>query len=441
MIGNDGWRPTPTFPPLPDGGRLGQPMGETVSAIFTDAVQQIREVADRLGLDRRHPGKRLVERLAIPDKIISFRAGLQRDDGSIDLFLGYRVQHCDTLGIYKGGIRFHPAVDLEEVKALALWMTLKTALVEVPFGGAKGGIAVDPATLSPAELERLVRKYTSRLVGDIGPNIDVPAPDMGTGPREMAWIYDEYRKHRDMARAVVTGKPVEIGGSLGRKEATGRGVVCTMLAACRQLGLGEVGVAIQGFGNVGMHAAIDLHTRGVRVVAVSDVTGGLHDPRGLDIPALVRHRAATGTLAGFPGAAPLADIIAVPCDVLLPCALQGVIHAGNADAVRAKLVVEGANGPTTAEADRLLRARGVFVVPDVLANAGGVIVSYFEWVQNREGFYWEEDEVNSKLFTRLEKAYARVARLAAEQDVSMRQAAYCLALERLAQGMVERGIQ
>ncbi|MCK6487777.1 MAG: Glu/Leu/Phe/Val dehydrogenase [Planctomycetes bacterium] len=408
---------------------------------FDQGLALVRATADLLALDRRHPGQRLVERLAIPDKVVSFRASLQRDDGSVSVLLCHRVQHCDTLGPYKGGIRLHPSVDLDEVKALALAMTLKTALVEIPFGGAKGGIAVDPASLSRAELERLVRKYTSRLVNDIGPNSDIPAPDMGTGAREMAWIYDEYRKYNPVARAVVTGKPVGIGGSLGRTEATGRGVVCALLAAARRRGLSGYTVAIQGFGNVGAHAALDLAARGIRVVAVGDVAGAVHDPRGLDIPALVRHRDSTGAVAGFPGAEAIADPLTAPCDVLLPCALGGVITAANAEAIRASLVVEGANGPTTAEADAVLERRGVTVVPDILANAGGVVVSYFEWVQNREGFYWEEDEVNARMVRKLDKAFVQVAGMAEARGLSLRRAAYCLALERISQGMVARGAQ
>ncbi len=412
-----------------------------MATVFENAIGLIREVSDMLELDKRYPGQRLVERLTVPDKIVMFRSTLQKDDGSMAVYHCYRVQHCDVLGPYKGGIRFHPDVDLEEVKALALWMTLKTALVNIPFGGAKGGFSVNPSALSRTELERLVRKYTSRLVGDIGPSTDIPAPDVGTSAREMAWIYDEYRKYHDVARAVVTGKPIEIGGSLGRKEATGRGVVCTMLAATKQLGMKNVTVAVQGFGNVGSHAALDLAQRGIKVVAVSDVTGSIHNPKGLDVSALVKHCAKTGGIRGFKGAKAIDDVLTVPCDVLLPCALENVITAKNAAKIKARLIVEGANGPTTPEADRILDKRGVFVVPDILANAGGVIVSYFEWVQNREGFYWEEEDVNQRLFRKLEKAYALVAAMAKERKVTMRQAAYCIALEKITRGMTARGVQ
>lgn len=412
-----------------------------MGSVFQNAAQLIRQTADLLALDKRYPDMRLVERLTTPDKIISFRATVQLDTGPLQVFHCYRVQHSDVLGPYKGGIRFHPEVDLDEVKALALWMSLKTALVDIPYGGAKGGITVDPKTLTPTELERLVRKYTFRLVNDIGPNIDIPAPDMGTSAREMAWIFDEYRKHRDSAYGVVTGKPIALGGSLGRLEATGRGVVCVLLEAAKEMGLANYSVGIQGFGNVGGNAALDLHARGIKVAAVNDITGTVHNPGGLDIPALVAHRDRAGGVAGFPGGAPLDEWVSYPCDVLLPCAKENLITADNAPSIKARLIVEGANGPTTPEADRVLESRKIVVVPDILANAGGVIVSYFEWVQNREGFYWEEDDVNQRLFIRLRKAYARVRDFAQRKNVSLRQAAYCLALEKIVRAMIDRGVQ
>ena len=412
-----------------------------MSTVFENAVKLVRETSQILDVDRSYPGKQLVERFIVPDKVIMFRATLQKDDGTMQCYLCYRVQHCDMLGPYKGGIRFHPQVDLDEVKALSLWMTLKTALVEIPFGGAKGGISVDPASLSVSELERLVRKYTHRLVNDISPNIDIPAPDMGTSSREMAWIYDEYRKHREVARAVVTGKPVEIGGSLGRKEATGRGVVCAMMEAVKDLQLKDFTVSVQGFGNVGSHAALDCEARGIKVVAIGDVAGNLYSAKGINVSALVKYREQTGGIKGFPGAEAVADVITCPCDVLLPCAIENAIRADNAERIQAKLIVEGANGPTTPEADAILKRKGVLVVPDILANAGGVIVSYFEWVQNREGFYWEEEEVNQRLFQRLQKAYRRVRDFAAEKKVTQRQAAYCLALDKVFRATVARGVQ
>lgn len=405
------------------------------------ATALVCEVADMLGLERRHPGQRLVERLTTPDRVITFRMAVQRDDHSVEVFHGYRVQHLDILGPYKGGIRLHPAVDLDDVKALALWMTLKTALVGIPFGGAKGGIAVDPTSLSVQELERLMRKYTTRLAEDIGPNSDIPAPDMGSGAREMAWIYDEYRKGHAVARPVVTGKPIELGGSAGRREATGHGVVCVLQAALRQLGLTAPTIAVQGFGNVGGQAARELAALGYKVVAVADARGAVGNPRGLDIPALCAHQERTGWVSGFPGAEPVADVLAVTCDVLLPCAMEHVITAANAHLIRARLIVEGANGPCEPEADRILAERGVLVVPDVLANAGGVIVSYFEWVQNREGLYWSLADVNARLAERLEDTYQLVAALAAKRNISMRKAAYCMAIEKIAAGMVMRGVQ
>lgn len=410
--------------------------------VFENAISLVERTADILNFEKRFHGQEIIERIRIPDKVIMFRATVQLDTGPLKVFNCYRIQHSDVLGPYKGGIRFHPEVDLDEVKALALWMSLKTSLVDIPYGGAKGGITVDPRTLTLTELERLVRKYTSRLVNDIGPNIDIPAPDMGTSAREMAWIYDEYRKHRDVARGVVTGKPVALGGSLGRKEATGRGVVCAMLEAVNEMDLKNYTVAVQGFGNVGSHAALDLHQRGVRVVAVADVTGSMHNTKGLDIPEMIKHRDSTGGIKGFPGGQPLNDDVACyPCDVFLPCAKENMITADNAAGIKAKLIVEGANGPTTPEADAILEKHGIFVVPDILANAGGVIVSYFEWVQNREGFYWEEEEVNKQLFNRLRKAYARTKKFSLEKKESMRQAAYCLALEKIVRSMIDRGVQ
>ncbi len=408
---------------------------------FDNAMTLVEGTAKLLKFSEKYPTHKIVERLRIPDKIIMFRSTLQKDDGRMEVYSSFRVQHSDVLGPYKGGTRFDERVDLDEVKALALWMTLKTALVNIPFGGAKGGISVDPKKLSVTELERLVRKYTSRLISDIGPSIDIPAPDMGTGAREMAWIYDEYRKHREVAKGVVTGKPVEIGGSLGRLAATGKGVVCTMLEAVRELGMEDYTVAVQGFGNVGSHAALDLWKRGVSIVAVGDVTGNVHNPEGLDIEELITYCKKTGGVKGFPGSTPLKNIISCPCDVLLPCAVENVIRGRNARHIKAKLIVEGANGPTTPKADSILEERGVTVVPDILANAGGVIVSYYEWVQNREGFYWEEADVEERLFKLLRKTYARVSDYANTNKVSLRTAAYSLALGKIAKAMVARGIQ
>ncbi len=412
-----------------------------MSTVFENAIELVQNTANLIGLAKRYPGMQIIERLKIPDKVIMFRSTIQLDNGSLQNFNCYRIQYANVLGPYKGGIRLHPEVDLEEVKALALWMTLKTALVDIPYGGAKGGITVDPKTLTPAELERLMRKYTARLVNDIGPDLDIPAPDMGSSAREMAWLFDEYSQHRGASYGVVTGKPIALGGSLGRKEATGRGVVCVMLEALKELNLQNYTVAVQGFGNVGLHAALDLHARGIKVVAGNDITGSIHNPAGLDVPALAKHIEQTGGLAGFAGAKPLADFWEYPCDVLLPCAMENTITAHNAGAIQAKLIVEGANDPVAPEADRILESKQILVVPDILANAGGVIVSYFEWVQNRAGFYWEEAEVNQRLFALLRKAYARVRATASSQRVSFRQAAYCLALEKIVRAMIDRGVQ
>ena len=409
--------------------------------VFESAIGLVGETAKLLDFEKRFKGMKVLERLSMPDKEILFKATVQLDDGSIKVFHCYRIQYCNVLGPYKGGIRFDSAVDQNEVKALALWMTLKTALVELPYGGAKGGIAVDPSGLSPAELERLVRQYAGKLARDIGPDTDIPAPDMGTSAREMAWIVDEYQKHRGSAFGVVTGKPIELGGSLGRKEATGRGVVCVALEAARDLGLKDFTVAVHGFGNVGAHAALDLAARNIKVTAAGDITGYVANPKGLDVPALVSYQARTGKIAGFPGGEAIEDSLTYPCDILMPCAKEATITEANAGSIKAKLVVEGANGPIVPEADQVLTEKGVWIVPDILANSGGVIVSYFEWVQNREGFYWEENEINERMYARIRKVYAQIRAMANEKKISMRQAAYCLAIDRIARAMIARGAQ
>jgi len=314
--------------------------------------------------------------------------------------------------------------------------------VTIPFGGAKGGIKVDPTKLSVAELERLVRKYTQGLLNDIGPASDIPAPDVGTSSREMAWIYDEYRKHRTVARGVVTGKPIEVGGSLGRSAATGNGMVCTMMQAIKDLGLKDPTVAIQGFGNVGSHAALACAARGITVDAVNDVYGGIYNNQGINIPALVQHVNQTGSVVGFSGADKLLDdIIAYPCDILLPCALEGAITAENAHMVQARLIVEGANGPVTLDADDVLNDMGVLIIPDILANSGGVIVSYYETVQNRQGLYWEEKKVNDLLYRQITKAYQQVSNMARKQNISYRKASYYLAIDKIARAIIMRGAQ
>jgi len=408
---------------------------------LADVSKLIREIGVHLKLDERYPDSNIIERFLMAEKIIFFRLSLKRSSGKVVFFPCYRVQHSDQLGPYKGGIRFHPDVNLDEVKALAIWMTLKTALVGIPFGGAKGGIEVNPEDLTGDELERLVRKYTERLVTDIGPLVDIPAPDIGTGEQEMAWIYDEYRKFHSDARSVVTGKPIIVGGSKGRAAATGDGVVYAMMEAVKDLGLKDPSVAIQGFGKVGSAAAGQCARQNIRVVAVNDVRGGVKNPEGLDIASLTRYAHENGTVAGFPGAEPLdEDVITCACDILLPCAIESVITTENAPKIQAKLIVEGANGPTQLDADPVLEKRGITVVPDILANAGGVIVSYYEWVQNREGFYWEEEEIRDRLYKKITSAYAAVRDFAQADDISLRKAAYCLAMDKLAEGMALRGV-
>ncbi len=338
-------------------------------------------------------------------------------------------------------MRIHADVDLDDVKALATLMTLKTALVQIPFGGAKGGIAADPKKLSISELERLVRKYAHTLSRDIGPNHDIPAPDVNSGEREMAWFYDEYRKSHEDARGVVTGKPVDLGGSKGRREATGRGVVMVALEAIRDEGVENPRFAVEGFGNVGGEAARWLHEQGYKVVAVSNDTGAIQNPDGLDIPALIEHVAATGSVPTFTGGEPVISVSMVDCEVFLPCALEGTITLENEAAIKAKIVVEGANSPTTLDACERMRKRGVLVLPDILANAGGVIVSYFEWVQNREGFYWDEETIQEQLQKKIVAAYRRVRQFADAHNISCREAAYSLALTRIAAGVEARGVQ
>ena len=362
------------------------------------------------------------------------------DDGTIRLFEGFRVQHNIARGPAKGGIRYHPDVSLEEVSALASWMTWKCAVADIPFGGGKGGIKVDPRTLSKGELERLTRRYAADLSDLFGPESDVPAPDVNTGEREMAWIVDTYSMHeRRTELAVVTGKPIEVGGSAGRREATGRGVMICIEQMCKHLGLTLKGarVAVQGFGNVGGVSA-DLLARecGAKIVAASDVSGAIHNDAGLDVPALLRHVTEKKGVAGFPGAKPLTtSIVEYDCDILVPAALENQITSENASRIKAKIVAEGANGPTTPDADKILEAKGIHVIPDILCNAGGVTVSYFEWVQNRMGFYWQEAEVNTRLREKMVKAFGDVIALKERTDkdgkVSLRIAAYMVAIQRV----------
>lgn len=382
--------------------------------------------------------------LAEPQRLVEVRIPVRRGGGTTEVFTGFRVQYLDVLGPFKGGVRFHPRVGPDEVKALALWMTLKTALLDLPFGGAKGGVAVDPRTLTPGELEALARGYVRALAPLLGPETDIPAPDVNTGPAVMAWMLDEYARVTGRWQpAAFTGKPLTLGGSPGREEATGRGVFYAVREAARHLGIALQGAtaAIQGFGKVGYAAARFLAGAGCAVVAVSDSRGAVYHPAGLDLEALRSHKEKTGTVAGFPGGAPLdpAELPAVQASILVPAALEGTLTEEVAPRVRARLVAEAANGPTTPAADRVLHRRGVYVVPDILCNAGGVTVSYFEWVQNREGLRWSEAEVTWRLEERMVAAFQQVWEAAGRYGVDPRTAAYRVAVERLARAMHERG--
>ncbi len=369
---------------------------------------------------------------------------VRRDDGSLSVFTGYRVQHNGARGPYKGGIRFHPSANLDEVRALASLMTWKTALIDVPFGGAKGGIEVDPRQLSQAEMERMSRTYFGQISHIIGAERDIPAPDMGTNAQVMSWFMDEYGRRKGHTTEIVTGKPLALGGSLGREAATGRGCVIAMNEALQDRGLPiESTLAIQGFGNVGSWAAELAHEQGTKVVAVSDVDGAIHDPQGLDVPALFAHVEHHGTVAGFPGAEPIPGdaLLTLDVDVLMPAALGEVITSANVDEVKASVVIEAANNPVTPMADAALADRGVLVVPDILANAGGVTVSYFEWVQNHQNIAWEEDEVNRRLEKKMVAAYGRCRDFMAANGrcESMRDAAFALAVERVVEAASLRG--
>jgi glutamate dehydrogenase (NAD(P)+) len=370
---------------------------------------------------------------------------VEMDDGHIEVLTGYRVQHNLARGPAKGGVRYHPQVDLGEVRALAMWMTWKCAVVRLPYGGAKGGVVCDPRMLSQRELERLTRRYATEIAVLIGPDRDILAPDVNTGPQTMAWIMDTYSMHQGYSvPAVVTGKPLSIGGSEGRLEATGRGVVYCIQQAADYLGLPLAGarVALQGYGNVGEPAARLLHALGARIIAVSEEDGGVYNPNGLNPGDLRRYKQEMGSVAGTPRSQPLsnAELFDSECDVLIPAALGSVITERNAGRIKAQLVAEAANGPTTPEADRILAERGVFIIPDVLCNAGGVTVSYFEWVQDRDAYFWSEDEINARLQRVMTRAFEDVLHTSHQQGVSMRLAAQMLAVSRVAEATRVRGI-
>ena len=409
-------------------------------SIFNAMLQEFDGAARLLGLD---PG--IWKILTNPKRQIIVSCPIQMDNGEIEVFTGYRVQYNITLGPAKGGIRYHPDVSLDEVTALAAWMTWKCAVAHVPFGGGKGGIICDPTRMSRRELESLTRRYVAEIIDAIGPEKDVPAPDVNTNDQVMAWIMDTYSMHvGHTSTAVVTGKPIEMGGSLGRREATGRGVMIVTREAAKHLGLDikKATVAVQGFGNVGSVSADLLAKIGAKIVAVTDWKGGVQNPKGLDIPQMIEYSKQHKTIDGFPGGDPIENdqLFSLDVDVLVPAALENQITEENASTIKAKIVAEGANGPTTPDAHRMLHERGIFVIPDILANAGGVTTSYFEWVQDRHGYFWEEQEVNKRLEAKMMEAFDDVLQTSIKYKTDMRTAAYIVAINRVATVTKMRGM-
>jgi len=407
---------------------------------WRSADARFKEAANRLGLDDG-----MCKILSTPAREITIHIPVQLDDGRLEVFTGYRVQHSVARGPGKGGIRFAPDVTLDEIRALASWMTWKCAVVNIPFGGAKGGVICNPFVLSQFELERITRRYTAEILDFIGPERDVPAPDMNTNEQTMAWIMDTYSMHhRTTVNAVVTGKPLDLGGSKGRSEATGRGCLIVTLQALRRFGLEPAAtrVVIQGFGNVGGMAAKLMQRAGFKIVCIVEIDGAVYNAKGLDVLKLMEHRKETGSISGFPGGEDIDkdEALFLDCDVLLPAAKENVITSQNADRIRAKILCEGANGPTTAVADSILADKRVFVIPDILANAGGVTVSYFEWVQDRQGFFWNEQLVNGRLEEIMVNSFRDVVSYAEKHQVHNRIAAYMLALDRVAFAIKLRGI-
>lgn len=406
---------------------------------YDSFMERFNAAADIVNLDERY---RAI--LGSPEKIIQVSLPVKLDNGKTKVFAGYRVIHSTVLGPSKGGIRYSTHVDQDEVKALASWMTLKCAIVGIPYGGGKGGIAVDPKARSEDELERLTRAYARKLKDIFGTNSDIPAPDMNTSGREMAWIFDEYSRVFGYEPGVVTGKPVELGGSKGRVPATGRGVMTTAMCAIDVLGWNpsDLTCAVQGFGNVGSWGAKLLAEKGVKIVAISDVSGGYYNPDGLDIEAALKYQSANKrSLAGWTGGAHITNeaLLELDVDILAPCALEDQITERNAHNIKAKLIVEGANGPVSASADEMLDSKGILIVPDILANAGGVTVSYFEWVQNRRGHYYTEDEINAKADPLLQNAFVAVHKTSKKHKCSMRLAAYIVGIQRVARGIEMKG--
>jgi glutamate dehydrogenase (NAD(P)+) len=404
------------------------------------AKAQLRSVGDEFGIDDN-----LINVLSNCKKAVEVSIPTQMNDGSTKVFTGYRVTHNVARGPSKGGIRYHPDVTLDEVKALAMWMTWKCALANIPFGGAKGGVIVNPKALAPRELERMTRRFTSEIINEIGPEKDIPAPDVGTDSRVMAWIFDTYSMNKGHSvLGVVTGKPLAIGGSLGREEATARGALYVLRGAARKqsLALSGATIAVQGFGNVGSYLARFVAQDGATVVAISDSAGGVYNPSGIDIEAAIARKRETGSIGGLPGTDPISndDLLLLDVDVLAPCALEQVISESNADRIKARIVVEGANGPVTPAADEILEQNGVLILPDILANAGGVIVSYFEWVQGLQEYFWREDEVNAKLNDIVTRAFNETWALHESKGIAMRLASYGLAVQRVAEATITRGI-
>jgi glutamate dehydrogenase (NAD(P)+) len=410
------------------------------SPTFQMACDQLDAVAEVIDVDRG-----VLQRMSLPKRAMVVSIPVRMDDGRTEVFTGYRVQHSLTSGPSKGGLRYHPSVDLGEVAALAMWMSWKCGIMNLPFGGAKGGIGVDPALLSRGEAERLTRRFTEELLSIIGPRMDVMAPDLGTDEQTMAWIMDTYSMKVGYAcPEVVTGKPVELGGCVGRREATGRGVTYCILEAMKVLGLrtSEATAVVQGFGNVGSVACQELARDGLKIIATGDRYGSIRNMKGIDIAALTRHVAEGKLLKDFPGAEPIAasDLLTTPCTVLVPAALERVIHKDNAHKIRCRILAEGANGPTTPEADEILRDSDIFHIPDVLCNAGGVTVSYFEWVQDIQQFLWTEDEVNQRLRELMLRAFHQVYNLVRERKLSMRTAALSLGVQKIAKEKMRRGL-
>lgn len=408
---------------------------------FDSMMERFRFAADLLQLDEG-----MFQYLASPVKQVIVSVPIVMDDGKIRVFEGFRVIHDNVLGPSKGGIRFAPDVHLDEIKALAAWMTWKCAVVNVPFGGAKGGIRCDPKQLSKGELERLTRRYTANLLEVFGPDRDIPAPDMNTDEQVMAWIMDTYSMNSLRTEtAVVTGKPIILGGSQGRKEATGRGVVTVTLAALSKMGLmpNKTTVVVQGFGNVGSVSAQLMYEQGAKIIAISDISGGYHNKSGIDVPAAINYMNENNrSLEGYPGADPISneELLQLTCDVLIPAAKEDQINRENAHKIDAKIVSEGANGPVTANADSILENNGVMVIPDILANAGGVTVSYFEWVQDRQGYFWTEERVNRRLNRMMRTAFDNLYGVADQHNITLRQAAYVYAIDRVAETLKLRGI-